>query len=165
MFVFPAKSDSCSDRVRHRGQFVIIQEVIFLRKINWEVPRDGVMKWLERDETTFVSQHKASVVGLGGTGSDNQPFCAVHNRQHCFLCAPPMTSLAGTDVNEERLHLFLSDTETESPNPLLMTSGKRNKERHCFTLCMGGGGWVGMPNMAYTSKTKIRGRPLHSLDT
>lgn len=34
-----------------------------------------------------------------------------------FLCATPQTSLAGTAVNDERLHLFLTNAETEYSLP------------------------------------------------
>lgn len=67
-FVFPAESDSCGDRLRHGRQFVIIQEVIFLREINWQLSRNGVMKGTWEDETTFGSEHEASAVRGGKNG-------------------------------------------------------------------------------------------------
>lgn len=97
----------------------------------------------------------------GKTGKVAQPVSVFHKRQPCFLCVTLKTSLFGTDVNEERLRLFLSSTETEpspppayapAPSPLLKKSGVRNKDAHCFTLYLGGG-----TNMAYTSKTRIEG--------
>lgn len=77
-----------------------------------------------------------------------QPVSVFHKRQNCFLCVSPKISLAGTDVNEERLSLFLSDTEAESspppahapaPNLLLMESGGRTKMGIVLPSALGGG--------------------------
>ena len=76
----------------------------------------------------------------GRTGSDTQPVSVSYKRQHCFLCATPKTSLAGTGVNEERLPSFLSNTETESPSPLLMKKWEERQRRPLFypVLVLGG---------------------------
>lgn len=50
-------------------------------------------------------------------------------------------SLAGTGKNEKRLHLFLSNTETDSPSPpFLMKSGKRKQRQPLFYRLLRGGG-------------------------
>lgn len=57
-----------------------------------------------------------------------------------LLCTTPETSLAGTDVNEERVHLFLSDTETEPPNPPVDEKWGEEQRRPLF-LPSARGGW------------------------
>lgn len=157
LFCIPCQKWQLQWQSKTRGNLLYYRKSSFWeRKINRQVSGD----WA--DETTFEGTRGFSGQGRGKQAVIPSLSVLLHKRQHCFLCATPKTSPAGTDVNEERLHLFLPDTETESTQPPLMKSGKRNKDGHCFTLCLVRG-W--MPNITYTSKTRITGGPLHSRDT
>lgn len=92
------------------------------RKINWQVSR---LKWSWE----------------GKTGSDTQPVSLrLKKGQHCFLCATRKKSLAGIDVNEERLHLFLPEIEAESTQPPLMKWGRETETAIVLPSAWWGGG-------------------------
>lgn len=126
--------------------------VLFLHPCqNWPLQSQSHETWgnffynkgshrVERGKNKLTSI-KSSVIRGGKTGSDTQPVShRLKKGQHCFLCATRKKSLAGTDVNEERLHLFLPDIEAESTHPPLMQWGRETETPIVLHSAWWGGG-------------------------